>query len=328
MSLRATLTASSVGRFHRWGSLPPLCREATLHPVLLYFLSVTTPPARTASSSDDSLPVTPCATRPLQPSLPRCGCDCGCGWLAGMSFSSSLSDYWRAFEFSTVSDHCLASISSSSFCCLPFLHLWPFSRGEYADLDEQAEASASSWAPPTFPSSSSSISSSSPSFSSAPPPLQAPVALPVFSSPLASSTFSSPERLTQSLAITGSPHSTEWRPSDVLLYGDDDVLTPPTKAKSAKKAKKSSTASPGSAEDGRRAKAGTASGQRTAGKGSGGRRGAAAASPSPSPPPSAVPGRPSRSSSRGHRDEDASDSEDSSDSEGQERRGADSHTPT
>ena len=226
-----------------------------------------------------------------------------------MSFSNSLAGYWRALEFGSVSEHCLESISSSSFCCLPFLHLWPFSRGEYADLDAHPQATTSSWAPPASSSSSSSFASAA--------PLPAPVALPVFSSHLASSTFSSPDRLSQSLALsTGdSARGSEWRPSDVLLYGDDELPTTPVKAtKKAKKPQPSAAQSAAGEAGGKRTKPPSQS-KRASEKGSGGRRGAPPMSPSP--PPSTVPARPSRSSSRDHRDEDASSSSSSSDDEEQ-----------
>ena len=141
-----------------------------------------------------------------------------------MSYPSSLSDYWHSLQWSSLTDSfptdpraCLSSISASSFCCLPYLPFWPFSRfTDYNDLDvdDDISTSSSTWQPP--PSALSSFSSAASSASSLVPPppsssfpassyssssssslshVSQPVAQPVFSSHLVSSTFSSPDQL-------------------------------------------------------------------------------------------------------------------------------------
>ena len=137
-----------------------------------------------------------------------------------MAYPSSLSDYFHSVQWSSITSSlptdpraCLTSISASSFCCLPYLPFWPFSRfTDYSDLDvdDNISTSSSTWQAPqsalnsfssssassSFPALMSSSSSSTTSFSSSSAlRVSQPVAQPVFSSHLASSTFSSPDQL-------------------------------------------------------------------------------------------------------------------------------------
>ena len=241
-----------------------------------------------------------------------------------MSLPTSLSYYWRAFEFSTVTDQCLASISSSSFCCFPFLHMWPFSRAEYADVDDQPieappQQHPASWAPQ----SASALSASGGA------QLYAPVAAPVFSSHLASATFSSPERLSASLALAdaapldgpgrrsdGQPHSSSS--SSSARRSEEKRVTPKKVVRIAEDERRSSSSSK-SAQRSSPERSRSSRGAEGSGGGRNGRSGrAVAASPSPpssssSPPPSV----PARASSHRHRDEDVSESDSGDDDDPQ-----------
>ena len=166
-----------------------------------------------------------------------------------MAYPSSLSDYWYSVQWGSLTSSlptdpraCLTSISASSFCCLPYLPFWPFSRFTgYSDLDvdDDISTSSSTWQPPASALSSFSSSSSSallvappPSSSSYPASVSSstalrvsqPIAQPVFSSHLASSTFSSPAQLASILVRQQDEQvdSTRYRGGDGERKQKDD----------------------------------------------------------------------------------------------------------
>ena len=132
-----------------------------------------------------------------------------------MAYPSSVSDYWHSVQWGSLTHSlptspraCLSAISASSFCCLPYLPFWPFSRfTDYSDLDvdDNISTSSSTWQPPSSALNALSSSTHS-SFKSAAARsvstalrVSQPVAQPVFSSHLASSTFTSPDQLSSLL---------------------------------------------------------------------------------------------------------------------------------